>query len=77
MTTSSTGIVYSFSSNRRGPNQLSVRVGKSPKVIRFDTDEVYELDEQVVVTVTRVGDEGARVSEPEFVSPLDGIRIFD
>lgn len=44
------GEVYSFDDRRR---MVAVRVGLSPKVIRFPTDEKWEMGERVTVTVTK------------------------
>ena len=61
--------MYAISGNAKVGMVVSVRLGLTPKVIRFPTDEAWEVGEPVYVNVSRVPREG-----PDFVQ-VEGVTI--
>lgn len=45
--------VWYMSENAKTGNRVGIAMGPKKKVISFDTDETWEVGEEVVVTVTR------------------------
>ncbi len=68
------GEVYAVSGNAKVGSVVSIRIGLTPKVVRFPTDEPWTVGSRVVVTVH---DDSDFADDTVVLEPLVTVPVMD